>query len=116
MILPTLWITCQAVGGNDLYGQPLMKKGRRVCVAPVKLQFGSAHTTVRTDSSGSHGHAQEYVATVVLLSKPDCGIATGDILTILSNNRVVVVEIRERFTPAGKLDHREIHCDAWKKP
>lgn len=113
MIFPTLWIGCQTPLGSDVHGQPLLGQLKRERVAPVKLIFDSAHTTVRTDSSGSHGHAYEVTANVVLLALPSSIIAIGDILTVLGNS-VQVIERHPRYRVDGVLDHLRIGCTAWK--
>lgn len=113
MIIPTLWVWVQSAPESDLHGQPVLVGGRKLRVSPVKLQFASAHTTVRTDSSASHGRAYEEVATVILLALPGHGVADGDVITLLGR-KVVVSEIRTRVTTAGVHDHDELHCSAWK--
>jgi hypothetical protein len=113
MIYPKLWIERRAQLGNDTYGQPMLGPVQRERVAPVKLIFNAVHTTVRTDSGGSHGHAYEDTANVVLLALRTSGIALGDILTV-QGNEVRVIGRQERYRPNGVLDHLEISCTAWK--
>lgn len=113
MILPTLWVEYQSVQEADIYGQPILSVKKRAKVAPVKLNFQSVHTTVRTDSAGSHGHAYEETADVVLLFLPSSDIALDNIITVLEN-KVTVVGLHPRYTVTGILDHLEVRCTAWK--
>lgn len=114
MIIATLWITCQSTVGSDAYGQPIYGQVWREKVAPVKLEFTNQHTTVRTDSSGSHGNAYETTANVVLLLLPNSKVAIGDTLTV-NGNKVSVSQSHTRYRVTGLLDHIEIQCTAWKQ-
>jgi len=113
MIYPTLWIECRRQAGDDTYGQPVLGAMTREKVVPVKLEFTAAHTTVRTDSAASHGHAYEVTANVVLLALPTTRIAPGDILTVQSH-KVRVITAHQRFRPSGEIDHVQVICTAWK--
>lgn len=113
MIFPTLWIERRSQLGDDTYGQPILSPVIRERVAPVRLIFSAAHTTVRTDSGASHGHAYENTANVVLLALRNTGIALGDILTV-HGHKVRVIETQLRYRPNGVVDHVEISCTAWK--
>lgn len=112
MILPTLWITMLARSGNDRYGHAILAPAGRLKVAPVKIIFSDEHTTVRTDSSGSHGSAMETDSDVVLLALPKATVKRGDVLEVLGR-RVVVKKTHHRYTVLGRHDHTEIHCDSW---
>lgn len=112
MIYPTLWIERRRRAGSDLHGQPVLSPPSREKVCPIKLIFDTQHTTVRTDSSGSHGQAYELTANVVLLISPLSQILVDDILTVTSH-KVQVVERHARYTVTGRLDHYEIRCTAW---
>ena len=112
MILPTLWVDVFDKKSSDLYGQPKLVKLGRERVAPVKMIATNAHTTVRTDSSATHGQATELTAQYVVLALPNTRIGLGDVL-VIRGQKVLVVQRHERFTVAGKLDHIEIHGDAW---
>lgn len=113
MIIPTLRILRQTTQATDVHGQPVLTVGAWELVAPVKLIFSSQHTTVRTDSSGSHGSALEDVSNVVLLALPTSKVKIDDILTIL-DNKVTVTQTHRRYGVTGALDHIEIHCAIWK--
>ena len=113
MIIATLWITCQTTSGHDAFGQPVLGPTWKEKVAPVKILFGSQHTTVRTDSSASHGNAYEVVADVVFLAKANSNISMNDTLTI-HGNKVSVTGLHPRYQVTGALDHVEIHCSGAK--
>ncbi|MCY1200485.1 hypothetical protein D3C71_1681980 [compost metagenome] len=112
MIYPTLWVELLDSTAHDRFGQPMLVSKGRFKVCPVKLIFGEDRTTVRTDSSGSHGSAQETVSDVVVLARPAQKLDTGDVLQILGN-RVVIREIHPRYTVLGRHDHNEVRCEGW---
>lgn len=113
MITPTLWITCQSPAAFDIHGQQVLGNATREKVVPIKLLFVNQHTSVRTDSAGSHGHADEVTSNVIFLALPSTKISIDDILIIVGNT-VRVMQTQPRFTVSGKLDHVEIHCISWK--
>jgi len=112
MMVPTIWIERSTRTGRDVHGQPLMKKQPREKVAPVKMIFKKQHSTVRTDSSGTHGHANEVTSDIVLLARPRSQIKHSDILTV-AGHKVEVIELRPQYDVFGKVDHIEIHCAVW---
>lgn len=112
MIIPTLLVQVHKQAGFDLRGQPKMTAAAPVLVAPVKVKFTNQHTTVRTDSAGSHGHAEETAADVVLLVKLEARVAPGDML-VISGHKVRVASKHPRYSIAGKLDHYQLDCVAW---
>lgn len=113
MIIPTLRVRHLRKAGFDIHGKPQLSPPADIKVCPVKLVFEDKHTTVRTDSSGSIGHAQENTANVVLLALPATGVMVGDVIELLGE-RVEVFKVHDRFTVGGKHDHRELHCRAFK--
>jgi hypothetical protein len=113
MIIPTLSITRQATSGTDVYGQPVLGQVYKERVAPVKLIFKTAHTTVRTDSAASKGRAYEEIDNVIFLSLPTSQIAINDVVTVLGH-KVRVDSVHPRIRVNGTLDHIEVHCVGWK--
>jgi hypothetical protein len=113
MIIPTLWITRQPQDQTDVYGQPKLGTVTKEMVAPVKLIFTNVHTTVRTDSSGSHGSAYENTANIIFLASMRSPIQIGDIITICGN-KVVVTMTHVRYRVTGVPDHIEVQCASWK--
>lgn len=113
MIYPTLPIEIWKKTGTDAFSQPKFSASaisEKVC--PVKLNFSATHTTVRTDSAGSHGHAGEDTADVVVLAGPKTQIETGDKLIVLGH-ALRVKGMHPRFTVRGLLDHHQVTCGAW---
>lgn len=93
--------------GANLYGEETFSPGRNSKCAVVKLRRRTEHTTVRTDSSGSHGHADEYVVDGLLLMKKTEKIAEGDKITV-NGLRMTVSGIRYRYDVMSRLDHIEV--------
>lgn len=112
MIYPTLKVEIWVKEGSDLYAQAKYRKLRDERVCPVRLSFQLSATTVRTDSSGSTGHAQEANAQVVILAVPTTKISRDTKLVIMGN-ALRVTESHPRFSVGGRLDHIELHCMAW---
>lgn len=113
MIYPTLRIEVHRMAGTDRNGQPLLVRQRDQMVAPVRLNFTSQHTTVRTDSSGTHGQAYEETADVTVLALPNSGIEIDDVLVVMGH-KVRVSTKHPRFQVNGTLDHLQLKCVAWK--
>lgn len=113
MITPTIWIERRTLQGSDVHGQPILSAMTREKVCPVKLHFDAQHTTVRTDSGASHGHASEETANIVILALPNTKIVVDDVLTI-QGHRVRVNRTHSRYTVTGALDHLQVHCVMWK--
>lgn len=112
MIFANLAVQHYKQTGSDVYGQPILTLRGTVMVAPVKLNFTSQHSTVRTDSSGSHGHADEITANVVVLALPSASIQIGDML-VIHQNKVRVTGSHARYRVGGPLDHYQVECVAW---
>lgn len=110
MIYPHLKITVFKNLGSNAYGEASYGPGFGERCAPVRLRFQSATTTVRTDSAGSRGHAQEEVADVRVLVPIASKVAIDDMLEV-TGTRLRVVAREPRYTVNGKLDHYELICD-----
>jgi hypothetical protein len=112
MIYPTIPTEVWKKAGTDAYAQPKWQKMPGERVAPVRLSFQTDNTTVRTDSAGTKGHAQEFNAQTTVLALPKTKIDIGDKLVIMGYS-LRVVEKHPRFTVGGTLDHFQVHCAAW---
>lgn len=111
MIYPHLPIVVFKNKGSNIYGEATYgppQHGEKC--APVRLRFMAANTTVRTDSAGTRGHAEEEVAQVRILVLPTSKIRIDDKLHIL-DTPVRVIGREPRFSVSGKLDHYELLCD-----
>lgn len=112
MIFPHLPVLVFKKSGFNKYGEPTYAPAKRELCAPVKLTFGVTHTTVRTDSAGSKGNAQEPSAAVVFLVRPGSVITLDDKVEVLGNP-LRVTGTHQRYTVTGVFDHLEVHCEAW---
>lgn len=112
MIWPTLTVAISKMAGNDVFGQPQFVVVAPEKVSPVKLKFTAKHTSVRTDSTATHGHAYEAVADIVIMAVPATRMAINDRL-LINGYAVRVVSKEPKYTVYGKLDHHEISCEMW---
>jgi hypothetical protein len=113
MITPTLLVQVwKGSKTRSVYGETTLVRAADEKVAPVRLDFDIQHTTVRTDSSSSHGHAEEMTAAVTILARPQTKIAFGDML-VIQGRKVRVLQMHTRYTTYGQPDHVEIRCTAW---
>lgn len=113
MIIPTLPIDIRFVQGRDAYGQPKLSAPHRELCAPVRLDFRSMNSTVRTDSGATHGHAHEDAHVAVLLVRPGSKADTLDAIIEIMGQKLKVEKIHPRYTSAGKLDHLQLECGPW---
>lgn len=96
-------------GGFDLYGQAVFGPRIPTMCAVVKLVKSSQHTTVRTDSGGTHGRADEFVADAKILLPPGTQIDIGDRIDMADGFvSIEAKSIQPRYTALGRLDHLEI--------
>lgn len=112
MIIPTLKFTVQPVLSRDVFGQPKLGKAVVEWCAPVKLNFAQQNSTVRTDSSATHGHAMEPAGTTVILVTTKSRVALDSVLVIMGN-KLRVTKVHPRYTVGGQLDHYEVECQLW---
>lgn len=98
-----------SVSGFDQFGQPKDIDTVKELVAVVKFNITAQHSTVRTDSSATHGRAQEERADVVLLFSPKTITKIGDRITMLGHD-LRVSGMFPRFTVGGKLDHYQVEA------
>lgn len=90
--------------GFDRFGQPKAGAVISELVAVVKFSVGVIKSSVRTDSSATHGRAVERVFDVVLLFSKDSSVAIGDQLFI-QGETMNVTGRHPRFSTRGALDH-----------
>lgn len=93
--------------GNELYGPD-----RPALCAVVKLNNRSEKSTVRADSSGSRGAAQEVLADIVLLFKAPNAPQLEDRITI-DGMQVIVTARMPRHLVTGAIDHYQVECEKW---
>lgn len=109
---PTLTVSLLKKTGTNVNSEPIFAPARALRVAPVKLLFTDQHTSVRTDSSGTHGHGGEVAANVILLAPASAVLGTNDVIELLGQ-RVTISALHLRFTASGRPDHIEVHCTQW---
>lgn len=112
MIYPHLEVQVWKNRGHDLYGEPVFERIEDERCAPVKLILTATHTTVRTDSAGTKGHAQEITSNTVILVRPGSEIRIDDKL-VIHDHPLRVIGRHPRYTVSGRLDHHELQCEAW---
>lgn len=97
---------------RDMYGDVRLGTPVQVPCGVVHLNKKVQPTTVRSDSSGSRGAAEEFVSVSKILFPANLQIATGMKFEIAGFAlRVTLVE--PRYAVAGRLDHYEVDLEQW---
>jgi hypothetical protein len=105
------WLS-SANGTYDKYGNERIGPERKATCAIVKFAVRSEKSTVRADSSGSRGAAQETIVDAVLLFKPFFKIDLDDCVRI-GTTRMRVVSVTPRYLITGGVDHNQVECVVW---
>lgn len=92
---------------TDGYGEATFSNARPSKCMVVKLTRGKADSTVRTDSGGTRGHADELVADAKLLLSATEIIAPDDVI-VVNGVSIIVMTIRFQYNALGKIDHLQI--------
>lgn len=93
--------------GTNVFGEPLYSKGVPQACHVLRAVDKIADTTVRADSSGSRGHAEENLADLWMLIRPTIKIATNDMVDV-QGMKFRIVSIQQRNTVFGEFDHFEV--------
>lgn len=101
-----------ANGTYDQYGNEKIGPERRAVCGVVKLNRRSDKSTVRADSSGSRGAAQETIVDAVLLFKPFYTINLDDCVRI-GDLRLRVISVTPRYLITGGIDHYQVEGVVW---
>lgn len=96
--------------GYDAYGQKRLGEKRASSCIVISLRQGTQNTTVRADSSGTRGHADETVAQGVLLFDKKETLLFGDMITLMGFT-LSVIGITPVFDVMGKHDHWRVEVD-----
>ena len=102
--------TCQveyAETGFDIYGRQVFSAPETVRCAVVSFDLAVQKSSVRADSSGSRGRAEQLEGVARFLFRPNVPIKTGDVVT-KGNFVMSVIEVHPRYSVAGELDHNEV--------
>lgn len=92
---------------TDVYGESTFAESRKSKCMVVKLTRGKADSTVRTDSGGTRGHADELIADAKLLVSATEIIAPDDII-VVNGVRLIVMTVRFQYNTLGVLDHLQL--------
>lgn len=98
---------------TDEFGQVTFGHKQKERCAVVTFTIGREKTTVRADSSGSRGNAQEITADIRLLFKHNSIIAIGDKVELLGYSLSVLSKF-PRHSISGRLDHYQVDCEIWQ--
>lgn len=100
------------VTGTDVYGQRTLGTSVSEPCAVVKLKKTAQHTTVRADSSGSKGYAEEFSMFNRVHLDKSTSAAIGDQLTV--HGQVIrIMSMQPRFDVLGPLDYYEVEGEPW---
>jgi hypothetical protein len=114
MIFPS--VPCKIISLStdiDDYGQLVFSSPIDALCSVVKLSVSSQKTSIRTDSSGSRGHAKEIQAAARLLFKPFVKLKPDDRVEI-NGIYLRVIEINTRYQTFFSIpDHLQVDLDIW---
>ena len=102
--------TVKSITGNNIHGEPTYGEPRTSICAVLKLIKSRKPTTVRTDSAGSRGHADEANLDAHLLMLYNDPVDLDDYI-LVHGMTMRVAEVRPRFDVNGNLDHLEVKGD-----
>jgi hypothetical protein len=105
--------TCKvysASADHDIYGRTSYSAGKTVQCAVVSYDLVIKKTSVRADSSGSRGRAQELSGIVRFLFGVSAEMKVGDIVE-KDGFVMKVIELHPRYSVAGRLDHHEVDME-----
>jgi len=98
--------------GYDAYGQEKWGERRVSQCVVISLVKRSQNTTVRADSSGTRGHADEIVSSGEILFDAKEKVLIGDRIEIPSAGMsVVVISTQPVFSVMGKVDHWRVEVE-----
>jgi hypothetical protein len=96
---------------RTLTGGEIFEAPRPIAIGIVELADAAAPTTVRADSSASRGAADQRISDAKILIPPAFAISIGDVLKVDGIN-LEIASVQPRRSVFGKLDHREVLCNA----
>lgn len=98
--------------GTNLYGDERFGQAVVVSCGVVHLNKQITRTTVRTDSSGSHGAAEEFTSRSKILFPAHVRVGTGWKFE-MDGYTLRVMTVEPRYNVRGALDHWEADLTAW---
>ena len=105
--------TCQLYsqsGQYDLYGKKAFSSAKTVPCAVVSYDLSRMKSSVRVDSSGSRGRADELVGVARFLFPKTVTVARGDVVA-KDSYWLKVIEVHPRYGVDGRLDHFEVDME-----
>lgn len=102
----------QAFSGFNSNAEPQFGPAKTVACGVVHLNKQVQKSTVRADSSGSRGAADEFVSTTKILFPKTVSIATGYRFRI-AGFTLKAIAVEPRYSVHGKLDHYEVDFEQW---
>lgn len=112
MLRPHTRCTVTPTGGYDIYGQEKPGIPYDTLCAVVKIQARDEPSSVRTDSSGSRGYADETKVQARLLFLPTEKLNRGDKVELIGLS-IRIIEIMPRIGLSGVLDHYQVDGEIW---
>ena len=98
--------------GSDGYGKRTYGDWTTARFAIVKLERSSRKTSVRTDSSGSRGYAQDIEADARFLFHSETVLTPGDRVRF-GSVMFTVVSVFPRHRVTGEFDHYQVDLNIW---
>lgn len=114
MFFPTVPCTITRVGNFNQYGEEATEGTFRERCGVVRLRRDRAHSTVRSDSSATRGHADEDRADVIILLTANTNARIGDKLQIDKFMTIRIQNLHPRYNIPGRLDHYEVKGEIWE--
>lgn len=105
--------TCQLynqAGEYDLYGKKTFSVAKTLPCAVVSYDLSRMKSSVRVDSSGSRGRADELVGIARFLFPRTVTVNLGDVVS-KDGYWLKVVEIHPRYSVEGQMDHFEVDME-----
>jgi hypothetical protein len=112
MFLPNTFGFLQAFSGFNSFAEPEFGPAKRVPCAIVHLNKKVQHSSVRADSSGSRGSAEEFFSVSKILFPAHVVIANGYKFKIGAFT-LKAVSIEPRYNVRGTIDHYEVEFEQW---
>lgn len=114
MYLPKTPCLVQHKAGDDVYGRPVFTAWIPERCAVVSLAVSDVQSSVRADSSGSRGNAEEIEAVSVILFGPRTIADRNDIVSI-AGFKLLVKGKEPKFSVTGAIDHFRMTLTLWSE-
>lgn len=112
MFIPNNKGQLQAFSGYNSTAEPQFAPAKSVLCGVVHLNKIVQKSTVRADSSGSRGSADEFVSISKILFPASVSIATGYKFRI-AGLTLKATTVEPRYSVYGVIDHYEVDFEQW---